>query len=270
MSKASVLTDAHRRRQVRLAITADSQARRIWDSTLDINNLKDTQPIWKRAIIDLIAKWYGLSANMAANYLPQYRKACIGTPDSGVTLAIPRFDREQAAKQFDWMGAINVMWHLAKGQTEEAAYQAARSLFLGMFHEAVLTGGRQTIKEWAKADKRAIGWRRVSDGNPCAFCAMLVSRGPVYTSEERAKERDKSKRDSEPGTDYAEYHAHCGCSVEVVYGDWQPTEQEQQWIDNYYSVAEQFPKGQKTWTNILPLMRESGIFRDSPQQRDKH
>ncbi len=48
------------------------------------------------------------------------------------------------------MGATNIMWHLAKGQTEEAAWAAARNLFLGMFHEAVLAGGRRTIQEWAK------------------------------------------------------------------------------------------------------------------------
>ncbi|KAB5606685.1 hypothetical protein EHS19_06735 [Bifidobacterium jacchi] len=33
---------------------------------------------------------------------------------------------------------------------------------------------------------RADGWRRVSDGDPCAFCAMLVTRGPVYTSRDKA------------------------------------------------------------------------------------
>ena len=49
-----MLTDKHRRAQVRLAITADSQARRIWDSTLDPNDLKRTQPIWKNAILSTV------------------------------------------------------------------------------------------------------------------------------------------------------------------------------------------------------------------------
>lgn len=255
MVSALQLTDKHRRDQVRLAIIADSQARRLWDSTLDLNDLTGTQPVWKKTMVDLLTRWYQLSARMAARYLPQYREASIGQPGSEVTIAIPRFDKRQAAKEFDWMGATNIMWHLAKGQTEEAAWAAARSLFLGMFHEAVLAGGRRTIQEWAKKDPRAIGWRRVSDGDPCAFCAMLVSRGPVYLSEKTALKAD---------TPSGKYHAHCGCTVEVVYGDWQPTEQEQQWIDDYYRAAERFPKGEKTWQNILPIMRDSGYFRDSP------
>ncbi len=255
MVDAVTLTDKHRRDQVRLAITADSQARRAWDRTLDLNDLKGSQPIWRKTMVDLLSRWYHLSARMAARYLPEYRKASIGEPDDGVTIAMPRFDRRQASKQFDWMGATNVLWHLAKGETEQAAWEAARSLFLGMFHEAVLTGGRQTIKEWARKDQRAIGWRRVSDGDPCAFCAMLVTRGPVYTSEDKALHAD---------TLSGKYHAHCGCTVEVVYGDWQPNEREKQWIDNYYRAAEQLPSGKRTWDNVLPLMRGEGWFRDSP------
>lgn len=255
MVSPAVLTDKHRRDQVRLAITADSQARRAWDATLKLDDLKGSQPIWKRTMVDLLSRWYHLSARMAARYLPEYRKASIGEPDDGVTIAMPRFDRAQASERFDWMGATNVLWHLAKGETEQAAWEAARSLFLGMFHEAVLTGGRRTIQEWAAKDTRATGWRRVSDGDPCAFCAMLVTRGPVYTSEETALHAD---------TVSGKYHAHCGCTVEVVYGDWQPTEREQQWIDDYYRAAEQVPKGQRTWDKVLPLMRKEGAFRDSP------
>ncbi|WP_095615352.1 hypothetical protein [Bifidobacterium criceti] len=65
-------------------------------------------------------------------------------------------------------------------------------------------------------------------------------------------------------TPSGKYHAHCGCAVEVVYGDRQPAEREQQWIDDCYRAAERFPNGEKTWQNILPIMRENGRCRDSP------
>ena len=93
MVSAPQLTDKHRRDQVRLAIAADSQARRLWDATLDLNDLKGTQPVWKKTMVDLLARWYQLSARMAARYLPQYREASIGQPGSEVTIAIPRFDK---------------------------------------------------------------------------------------------------------------------------------------------------------------------------------
>ena len=257
-SEGAVLTDRHRRAQVRLAITADSQARRVWDSTLDVNDLKGSQPIWKNAVLDLMQVWWKVSADTAAQYLPRFREAETGEPGD-VEVGVPRFDRRQASRRIDWAGATNVLWHIARGETQEAAYEAARSLFLGMFHEAVLTGGRTTIERWAKKDPRAIGWRRVSDGDPCAFCAMLVTRGPVYTSQAHAGLSAKTGK---------KYHPHCGCTVEVVYGDWKPTRQEQQWIDDYYRAAESLPKGvSRTYDAILPIMRRNGGYRDGASRR---
>lgn len=257
-SRGALLTDQHRRDQVRLAITADSQARRAWDRTLDLNDLKGSQPVWKRTMLELIETWWKISARTAANYLPRFREAEIG---EGFEVAVPEFDRSRVAREVDWTGAVNVLWHIARGETQAAAYVAARSLFLGIFHEAVLDGGRMVVRDAAKADTRAIGWRRVSDGDPCAFCAMLVTRGPVYTSEQKAIAR---------GSDMLAYHPHCGCTCEIVYGDWKPTEQEKRWIDDYYRAAESLPsKTPRTWDVVLPIMRRNGDFRDSPSVRDK-
>lgn len=227
----AVLTDRHRRSQVRLAITADSQARRLWDSSLDLDDLDASQPVWKRTMLNLLETWYHISQQEALLYLPQFRQAELGD-GGGLQVDVPRFDREAVGGQLDWMGSTNVKWHESMGQTQQDAYEAARRLFLGAFHEAVLSGGRGTVREWARRDSRATGYRRVADGNPCTFCTMLVGRGPVYTSEKTAL----SQRGG------GAYHPHCGCTVEVVYGDWNPTRQEQQWVDDYYRAAESCPK----------------------------
>lgn len=253
---AAVLTDKHRRDQVRLAITADSEARRAWD-LLDMNNLDGTQALFEYALSATLNKWFNLGVMTALDYLPKYREASIGERRS-VDIRVPDFSRYRVRKKLGWLGATGIKWHLARGESEQDAWRNARSIFLGQFHEAVLTGGRETIREWARRDPRAIGWRRVSDGDPCAFCAMLVTRGPVYTSEQRALSRE---------SDGTKYHAHCGCTVEVVYGDWKPTGLEQHWIDEYYRAAEKVPEGKRTWDNVLPLMRENGAFRDSPAVR---
>lgn len=257
-SRGAVLTDQHRRDQVRMAITADSQARRAWDGTLDLNDLKGSQPVWKNTIMRLIETWWRVSARTAANYIPRFREAEIG---EGIEVAVPEFDRSRVAREVDWTGAVNVLWHISRGETAAAAYVAARSLFLGIFHEAVLDGGRMTVREMAKRDTRAIGWRRVSDGDPCAFCAMLVTRGPVYTSEQHALSRQ---------SDMLKYHPHCGCTCEIVYGDWAPTDLEKKWIDDYYTAAESLPKDTpRTPDLILPIMRESGLYHDSPKNRTR-
>lgn len=250
----AVLTDRHRRSQVRLAITADSQARRLWDSSLNPADLDASQPVWKQTMLNLLETWYHISQQEALLYLPQFRQAEHGGR-TGIRVAVPRFDRDAVGDQLGWMGSTNVKWHLSMGQTQQDAYEAARRLFLGAFHEAVLAGGRGTVQEWARKDPRAIGYRRVADGNPCTFCAMLVGRGPVYTSERKAL----SQRGG------GAYHPHCGCTVEVVYGDWKPDRREQQWVDDYYRAAESLPKGEpRTYDRILPIMRRQGAYRDSP------
>lgn len=257
-SEGAKITDTHRRRQVALAVTADSQMRRLWDSTLDMRDLDRTQPIWKKAMIGLLEQWWKVSADTAAQYLPRFRQAEIG--DGSIEVGVPRFDRAKAGRRLEWGGMVNVLWHIAMGQTREAAYAAARELFIGMFHESVLTGGRLTLQQWAAKDSRAIGWRRVSDGHPCAFCAMLVGRGPVYTSEQKALRRQ---------SDGQKFHPHCGCTIELVYGgDWRPDRREQQWVDDYYRAAESLPEGtSRTADRILPIMRRTGDYHDSASYR---
>lgn len=77
---------------------------------------------------------------------------------------------------------------------------------------------------------KRIGWARVlTGGENCAFCAMLASRGPVYTSKKTALFA---------GTSVDAYHDHCDCeAVLVVEGrDWVGREQydnlERFWIES--------------------------------------
>lgn len=66
----------------------------------------------------------------------------------------------------------------------------------------VLTGGRKSLLTLLDEDPQALGWARVTDGDPCAFCAMLASRGPVYRSREQAAFQP---------------HDACACQPEPVY-----------------------------------------------------
>ena len=102
----------------------------------------------------------------------------------------------------------------------------------------------------------------MSDGNPCAFCAMLVSRGPAYTSEAAAL----AQGNGDP------YHKKCGCTVEVLYGPWVPNETEQGFVDAYFDAAEAAnAAGQKrTADTVLWRMRQGGSFTDSPAVRNVH
>lgn len=111
-----------------------------------------------------------------------------------------------------------------------------------------LAGGRDLLSESALAHPRSIGFRRVTDGKPCAFCAMLASRGPAY----------RSKKTAGAGR---RYHDYCGCTVEEVFGEWRPTAEEQRYIDLYEQAAE-------PGASVNDVMREmraagGGIVRDA-------
>lgn len=76
--------------------------------------------------------------------------------------------------------------------------------------------GREAVTDSIDRLGEEVGWARVLTGREsCSFCAMLASRGPVYTSEAAARTRGGSSVDA--------YHDHCDCLVVPVYGNerWQ-------------------------------------------------
>jgi hypothetical protein len=88
---------------------------------------------------------------------------------------------------------------------QEAAATAARH---------VSDAGREAVVDAARHDPEALGYARVATGaSTCAFCLMLVSRGPVYKSVSAALLRDGS---GEP------YHDRCDCLAVPVFDreDW--------------------------------------------------
>ncbi|MBT2400267.1 hypothetical protein [Streptomyces sp. ISL-100] len=43
------------------------------------------------------------------------------------------------------------------------------------------SGGRDALAEARENDAEVIGWYRMTDTDPCGFCAMLASRGAAYS-----------------------------------------------------------------------------------------
>lgn len=76
------------------------------------------------------------------------------------------------------------------------------------FERHVLNGARSTLWSAMESDRECIGWIRLSrTGTPCGWCAMLISRGPVYRSKSSAEESAEGDM----------YHDNCKCYAEAVY-----------------------------------------------------
>lgn len=84
-----------------------------------------------------------------------------------------------------------------------------------------LNAARGLTYDLAASDTRAIGWVRYSTtGTPCGWCAMLISRGPVYKSA-----KSGSNKNYGVGTravslaEQDKYHTNCHCIAVPVFSE---------------------------------------------------
>lgn len=154
-------------------------------------------------------------------------------------------------------GPIGQKAKRARGKSVKDARDISFVEASGAASRQVLTGGRQSLLTLVERDARARGWVRVTDGDPCAFCAMLASRGPVF--------KGGSFSQSDPrftGPGEVKVHDGCACMIECVYYDNAPwpgraAEFRKLWNDNIegrYSGKE----ARKAWRRLYEgLQREA-------------
>ena len=152
---------------------------------------------------------YGEAADLAVDYYRAFRLA-----EGASGIATPR--RGSAPTRAELVGKLEAaslsktVEALRAGQSPQAARQAGLTRASGVMTRESIAGANDALLESAKADPEAGArspgrggkWQRVTNsGDPCAFCAMLAGRGPVY---------------SEETADF-EAHWHCNCTAEVAY-----------------------------------------------------
>jgi len=85
----------------------------------------------------------------------------------------------------------------------EDAHSVGGSIGSGTVDFAGVDAGRDAILNAIKADRLVLAVARGTGPDPCAFCAMLASRGFVYRSEATAGVGDDEV--------FKKYHIHCHC-----------------------------------------------------------
>lgn len=112
---------------------------------------------------------------------------------------------------------------LSNGDTPEQAMAKGSVASARAASRLALSGGRRTITESVRVDRRALGVIRTTSASPCHFCAMLAARGPVYQSERVAK---------------FDAHDGCNCNAEPVYDrDTQWPGRAREWAELYDRTA---------------------------------
>lgn len=202
------LTDRQRLRQMGIRSATIRDIIRLW-------------PMWDpddpasyerfvEAVITLTQARSRDSAALAARYYEMFRDAELPggvhmTMGRAAVLAEPA-SPQQIRVSIDATARATVYRSLGAGYSRQRAMQEGLVRLTGSIGRHVLNGGRDTIIGSAQHDARCLGWARVTDGDPCPFCAMLASRGPVYKEDTVLKTFAGRK-----------YHDFCGCTAEPVY-----------------------------------------------------
>jgi hypothetical protein len=206
--QADTLQHADHARTIQLALSAAlvKDVARVWPN-LDSKALDKTFPDWLRLMTQLVERYHGMSSLAASIFYRDTRQAHLGipTPDKVIHLA-PTPSAEWMTKAFGYSGP----GLLRDGHWQDSS---ALSTTQGTAVRIAQSGARDTILGTVDADPKALGYYRVTDGHPCAFCALLASRvsmkgrGSLYRSKESASFKA---------------HNDCGCTAAPLFSRDQP------------------------------------------------
>ena len=184
-------------------------------------------PDIKAQVAAIIHRYSQVSALAATEHYLQAREAA-GVAGRFRTTMAEAPPIEQVAKTLNWATAPLVAPPpddpIKLAEQQIAAVVATQQRLTGSASRLVLQTGRETTLRNVKRDPHAHGWaRQVESENPCAFCALLATRGAVY------------KNGSEASAGF-QAHDHCECQPVPNFGDYELPEKVQEFRDLYYSL----------------------------------
>lgn len=203
--EGALLTERHRLLQVRLTATALRDLLQLW-GTVDPLDLAGTIGPFTKAAAIIVRAGRRASAAASSRYYTEFR-SLEGIPGQVIiTLATPLLD-EKVEGGVRGAGLAGIVKARERGLPPEAAARNGFVKMAGSAASLVLSGGRDTLLDAIHGDRHALGYQRVTDASPCAFCRMVASRGAVFKSE---------------GSASFQAHGHCGCTAEPYFENSRP------------------------------------------------
>lgn len=182
-------------------------------------NLSDSRSIalFTKLVEAVVAKYAAASATLSVRSYTAARKAAdVPGAFTPIPADVPTADDVQAA--VEWAVRSQIVPEPDLSALERDVTLSAQKL--------VQDTGRSTIIDNVQRDRQASAWYRQTEParsktGVCAFCAMLASRGAVYT---------------EQTADFAA-HPGCQCHAEPVFAGYKPSPQVQQWREAWDRVT---------------------------------
>ena len=195
------LTEGHRLAQARLRADTVARLLAVWP-LLDPKALDATAERWLTAALPIVEAQRAASAVLAESYARAFRATELDAPPADLpTVGLRSFATDQAATSLLVTGPVRVKAAMRTGAELVDALDLGRAGSAAAGSRVALDGGRDLLADTVAADPEVTVYERVTSGRPCAFCAMLASRGPVYS----------------PTTVTFRSHDHCGCNLEPAY-----------------------------------------------------
>lgn len=199
--QGTVLTEAYRADQFGIRADALRRLTGLW-SLVDPTSLASTVGIFANTAAAMLLGFSRESALETVEYLGEFRDA-EGVPGPAPKFrTAPLMDVDVAAGLLRGSTITGIVNARRAGRNLTGALDNALVKVIGEAGKIVLGGGRDTMLRGREDDRKALGYERVGSGSACAFCLMLISRGPVYSSARSSQ---------------FESHGHCGCTGELVY-----------------------------------------------------
>jgi hypothetical protein len=193
--QAERLAERHRVQQVALRAGVSRDVLTLLRDLFDTENADRTWPAIQAMLAALARQQHATSAALATAY---YEQARVEAEAPGFYLPVtPAALAEELLKVvLDSTGIAAFKRAISLGKTPEEALRVTGVMLAGSVSRLALNGGRDAILGNVREDRQAVGWARLTDRDPCAFCSMLSSRGPVYRSKRTAQ---------------FQAHDHCAC-----------------------------------------------------------
>lgn len=214
------LAEQHRRQQVALRAAASRDVVAVTRDLFDTADADRTWPALRSMLAAMVRQQNTVSAALADGY---YRQAREQADPGGVFTPSTPVDLAEALLQavLDSTGLAAFKRAIGLGRTPEEALRVAAVSLSGAISRLILNGGRDAILGNIGRDDQAVGWARITDKDPCAWCSMLAGRGPVYRSKEKA---------GFPA------HDHCSCMPAVAFS------RDEAWLQNSRDLYERWQK----------------------------
>jgi hypothetical protein len=156
------------------------------------------------------ARWYSLQRELSLPATERGPDGHLSRPAAFEVTPMELVDLGRLTTSITVTAPIRIKLDTAAGVPVPEAATAALVQTAGAAQKEALAGGRETVAGAGARDRLLLGWQRVLESaRPCAFCAMLASRGPVY--------RTRSSGGQDPRGNVHRYHDHCACIVQPVY-----------------------------------------------------